>query len=57
MPVSNFFTSNKDQYHQVDVPKKNIKELDLKIQHHDSNFRPAGDHFNDGIFSIPKYVL
>lgn len=54
--MKEFFSSIKDQYHQVDLPEKKKKETDFKIQQHDSSFRPAGNHFNDGMFSYPKYV-
>jgi hypothetical protein len=38
------------------VPEK--KEIQVKdlVQQHDSNFRPAGNNFNNGVFSYPKYM-
>jgi hypothetical protein len=40
----------------TNVPEK--KEIQPKdsVQQHDSNFRPAGNNFNNGVFSYPKYM-
>ncbi len=40
----------------VDVPEKKHKEIVYNIQQHDSKFKPAGSHFNDGMFSYPKHM-
>lgn len=55
-PVKEFFSTNKKQFEVVNIPEKQEKHSKENIQQHDSSFRPAGNHFNNGIFSYPKYV-
>jgi hypothetical protein len=54
--MKEFFSLSKEQFQEVKVSKNKQKETKYNIQYHDSKFKPSGNHFNDGIFSYPKYV-
>jgi hypothetical protein len=54
--MKEYFATNKEQFQTVNVAEKKEKVTKYNIQQHDSNFKPGGNHFNDGMFSYPKHM-
>ncbi len=55
-PVKEYFWGNKKQFEVINVPEKKETQAKDSIQQHDSNFKLVGNHFNNGVFSYPKYM-